>query len=89
VGPRYLHSTGQYHKGGPNTGIFLLMTAADASATPIPDASYTFATLKHAQAFGDFDSLAGMGRRVIHYHIEDQTADFAAELEKVVLGLKA
>jgi glucose-6-phosphate isomerase len=89
IGPRYLHSTGQYHKGGPNTGTFLLMTAADASATPIPDASHTFSTLKHAQAFGDFDALAGMGRRVIHYHIEDQTADFAAELEKVVLGLKA
>jgi glucose-6-phosphate isomerase len=89
VGPRYLHSTGQYHKGGPNTGIFLLMTAADASATPIPGASYTFSTLKHAQAFGDFDALAGAGRRVIHNHIEDQTADFAAELEKVVLGLKA
>jgi glucose-6-phosphate isomerase len=87
VGPRYLHSTGQYHKGGPNTGIFLLMTAADEQATPVPGMSYSFSTLKHAQAFGDFDALAGANRHVIHYHLENPTADFAAELEKVVLGL--
>jgi len=87
VGPRYLHSTGQYHKGGPNTGIFLLMTAADEQATPVPGMSYSFSTLKHAQAFGDFDALAGANRHVIHYHLEHSTADFAAELEKVVLGL--
>ncbi len=88
VGPRYLHSTGQYHKGGPNTGIFLLITAADEQATPVPGMSYSFSTLKHAQAFGDFDALAAVDRHVIHYHFENPLADFAAELEKVVLGLE-
>ena len=87
VGPRYLHSTGQYHKGGPNTGMFLLITAADASATPVPGTDYTFSALKYAQALGDFDALAAAGREVIHYHLEDPTADFSAELEKVALGL--
>ena len=89
IGPRYLHSTGQYHKGGPNTGLFLLITAADASATPVPGTDYTFSTLKHAQALGDFDALVAAGRDVIHYHLEDPAADFSAELEKVALGLKA
>ena len=87
VGPRYLHSTGQYHKGGPNTGVFLLLSAADEHATPVPDMSYTFSTLKHAQALGDFDALVSANRHVIHYHFDDPTADFAAELEKVALGL--
>jgi glucose-6-phosphate isomerase len=88
VGPRYLHSTGQYHKGGPNTGTFLLLTAADEQATPVPGMGYSFSTLKHAQAFGDFDALAGADRHVLHYHFENPTADFAAEIEKVLLGLE-
>jgi len=87
VGPRYLHSTGQYHKGGPNTGVFLLLTAADEHATPVPDMSYTFSTLKHAQALGDFDALVSANRHIINYRYDDPTADFAAELEKVALGL--
>jgi glucose-6-phosphate isomerase len=87
IGPRYLHSTGQYHKGGPNTGVFLLITAADQTATPIPEAGYTFSALKQAQAWGDFDALVAADRSVIHYHIEDPDADFSAELEKVALGL--
>jgi hypothetical protein len=87
IGPRYLHSTGQYHKGGPNTGTFLLVTAADNTATPVPGASYTFSVLKQAQAFGDFDALAAAGRHVVHYHFEDAGADFAAELERVALEL--
>ena len=88
VGPRYLHSTGQYHKGGPNTGLFLLFTAADASGTPIPDTDYTFATLKHAQALGDFEALIAAGRDVIHYHVENPAADFSAKFERVLLGLR-
>lgn len=88
VGPRYLHSTGQYHKGGPDTGLFLLLSAADASATPIPGTDLSFSTLKYAQALGDFDALVAAGREVIHYHIDDPTADFRVELERVVLGLK-
>ena len=84
VGPRYLHSTGQYHKGGPNTGVFLLLTAADAGATPIPGTDYSFSTLKQAQALGDFEALAAAGRHVVHYHIDDPLADSSPELERVL-----
>jgi hypothetical protein len=87
IGPRYLHSTGQYHKGGPNTGLFLLLTAADRTATQIPGADYTFSVLKQAQAFGDFDALAAAGRHVVHYHFEDAGADFTAELGRVAVEL--
>lgn len=87
IGPRYLHSTGQYHKGGPGTGVFLLITADDQSATPVPDAGFTFSVLKRAQAFGDFDALVAAERPVIHYHFDDPDADFSTELEKVALGL--
>jgi len=86
-GPRYLHSTGQFHKGGPNTGTFLLFTAVDASATPVPGSDYTFSVLKYAQALGDFEALADAGRAVIHYHFEDPAVDPSVELEKVVKGL--
>ena len=78
IGPRYLHSTGQYHKGGPNTGVFLLLTADDRTSTPVPDADYTFSALKQAQALGDFEALAAAGRRVIHYHLADPGAGLAA-----------
>lgn len=78
IGPRYLHSTGQYHKGGPNTGVFLLFTADDKTSTPVPQADYTFSALKQAQALGDFEALAAAGRRVIHYHIADPAAGLAA-----------
>jgi glucose-6-phosphate isomerase len=87
VGPRYLHSTGQYHKGGPNTGRFVLLTAADASATPVPGTDYTFSTLKQAQALGDFDALVAAGRDVVHYHIEDPGADFSETLENLLRHL--
>jgi hypothetical protein len=87
VGPRYLHSTGQYHKGGPNTGAFLLVTAADQTSTQIPGTEYSFSVLKQAQAFGDFDALAAAGRHVIHYHFDDPGADVAAELERAALQL--
>jgi len=84
IGPRYLHSTGQYHKGGPNSGIFVLLTSADASATPVPDTAYTFSTLKQAQALGDFDALVANGREVVHYHLDDPAADFSATLERLL-----
>jgi hypothetical protein len=71
VGPRYLHSTGQYHKGGPDTGVFVLLTSADLTTTPVPGTDYTFSVLKHAQALGDFDALAAAGRRVIHLHFDE------------------
>jgi glucose-6-phosphate isomerase len=88
IGPRYLHSTGQYHKGGPNTGFFLLLTTDDPTATPVPGADYTFSTLKHAQALGDFDALAAAGRHVLHYHLRG-AADLAAARSHILAQLRA
>lgn len=87
IGPRYLHSTGQYHKGGPNTGIFLLLTAADATETVVPGTDYTFSTLKQAQALGDFDALVAAGREVVHIHFDHPATDLAVQLETIALGL--
>ena len=68
-GPRYLHSTGQLHKGGPNTGVFLLFTATPGFDIGIPGALYSFGTLELAQALGDFASLDATGRRALHVHV--------------------
>lgn len=74
VGPRYLHSTGQYHKGGPNTAVAFVITADDATQTPIPEAGYTFAILKRAQALGDTQTLEAHERRTIRIHVKDASA---------------
>ena len=68
-GPRYLHSTGQLHKGGPNTGVFLVVSAAPIEDLPIPGQPFSFGTLEHAQALGDFASLDTTGRRALHVHL--------------------
>ncbi|CAN5864480.1 hypothetical protein BH18ACI4_BH18ACI4_27510 [soil metagenome] len=77
-GPRFLHSTGQLHKGGPDTGVFIQLTAADKVDLPIPGESYTFSILKQAQALGDFRALASRGRRAIRIDLG----------EDVLVGLK-
>ena len=64
-GPRYLHSTGQLHKGGPDTGLYIILTADENEALPIPGEKYGFEVLHRAQALGDFRSLSDKGRRVI------------------------
>jgi len=64
-GPRFLHSTGQLHKGGPNAGIFLQFTDDAAPDLPVPEATFTFAQLIHAQAAGDAMALAQRGRRLV------------------------
>ena len=61
-GPRFLHSTGQAYKGGPNTGVFLQITCDDAAQLPVPGQKYTFGIVKAAQARGDFQVLAERGR---------------------------
>ena len=68
-GPRFLHSTGQLHKGGPNTGLFLQITQEHREPVAIPGASYDFAQLNQAQYLGDFQSLETHGRRVIRVHL--------------------
>jgi transaldolase/glucose-6-phosphate isomerase len=70
VGPRYLHSTGQYHKGGPNAAVAFVLTGEDATDTPIPDAPYTFKQLKRAQAVGDFQTLEAHDRRTVRIHFD-------------------
>ena len=65
-GPRYLHSTGQLHKGGPNTGLYLIITASTDTVLAIPGEPYSFSDLNNAQACGDFSSLVALGRQVAH-----------------------
>ncbi|HEX8774880.1 MAG TPA: bifunctional transaldolase/phosoglucose isomerase [Pyrinomonadaceae bacterium] len=72
-GPRFLHSTGQLHKGGPDTGVFIQVTAQDKVDLPIPGQTYTFSTLKQAQALGDFHSLSSRGRRAIRVELGADT----------------
>ncbi len=79
-GPRFLHSTGQFHKGGPDSGLFVQITAPDLVDLIIPGAPYTFSTLKQAQALGDFQSLSSRGRRIIRV---DLGADALASLIKL------
>ncbi|MBI3610231.1 MAG: bifunctional transaldolase/phosoglucose isomerase [Nitrospirae bacterium] len=68
-GPRYLHSTGQLHKGGAGNGLFLQITADDKRDIPIPGKTYTFGILKQAQAFGDYEALTRRGFRVLRIHL--------------------
>jgi transaldolase / glucose-6-phosphate isomerase len=73
-GPRFLHSTGQLHKGGPDTGVFLQLTADPSKDLPIPGWPETFGTLLTAQALGDLASLQERGRRVMRLHFADAEA---------------
>jgi transaldolase/glucose-6-phosphate isomerase len=77
-GPRFLHSTGQAYKGGPNSGVFVQITCDDASDVEVPGRRYTFGVVKAAQARGDFAVLTERGRRALRAHIG---ADVAAGLE--------
>lgn len=87
-GPRYLHSTGQYHKGGPANGVFLQITWNDPVDVPIPGQPYTFKTLFDAQAAGDLEALENKGRRVLRLHanrnIRDALNVLADAVEAVV-----
>ena len=68
-GPRFLHSTGQAYKGGPNSGVILQVTCDDAADLPVPGQKYTFGVVKAAQARGDFQVLAERGRRALRVHL--------------------
>ena len=84
-GPRFLHSTGQAYKGGPNSGVFLQITADDAKDLPVPDAKYTFGIVKAAQARGDFDVLSERGRRALRVHV---SGELKAGLDALLLAVK-
>ena len=74
-GPRYLHSTGQLHKGGPATGLYLHLTQGSRRDLPIPGERYGFDVLAAAQAIGDFEALTKLGRRVVSVDLGDNAAD--------------
>jgi transaldolase/glucose-6-phosphate isomerase len=76
-GPRFLHSTGQAHKGGPNSGVFLQITGNDPEDLPVPGQRYSFGTIKLAQARGDFEVLSARGRRLIRVHLRDVATGLA------------
>jgi transaldolase/glucose-6-phosphate isomerase len=83
-GPRFLHSTGQAYKGGPNSGVFLQITCDDAVDLPVPDQKYTFGTVKAAQARGDFAVLAERGRRALRVHLGKDVVAGLATLSKAL-----
>jgi glucose-6-phosphate isomerase len=85
-GPRYLHSTGQLHKGGPDTGVFLLITATPVEDLPIRGEPFSFGTLELAQAVGDFAALDAAGRRGLHAHLPKPDPALLHELSEMLLA---
>jgi transaldolase / glucose-6-phosphate isomerase len=83
-GPRFLHSTGQAYKGGPNSGVFLQITCDDKIDLPVPGQKYTFSVVKAAQARGDFAVLAERGRRALRVHIGKNVKADLAKLTKAI-----
>ena len=81
-GPRFLHSTGQAYKGGPNTGVFLQITCDDKNDLAVPEQKYTFGLVKECQARGDFAVLLERNRRALRVHIK-------GDLKSGLNGLKA
>jgi len=86
-GPRYLHSTGQLHKGGPTSGLFIQITGEDREDVAIPGAGHGFSTLKAAQALGDLQSLRDGARRVIRLHLTGKQSQALPQLLQMVQGL--
>jgi transaldolase/glucose-6-phosphate isomerase len=83
-GPRFLHSTGQGYKGGPNTGVFLQLTCDDALDLPVPGQSYTFGIVKAAQARGDFQVLAERNRRALRVHLGRDVSAALSQLHNAI-----
>jgi transaldolase / glucose-6-phosphate isomerase len=83
-GPRYLHSTGQYHKGGPDGGLFVIFTCDEAHDLAVPGRRATFGVAKLAQARGDFQALAARGRRVLRVHLRADVALGLARFEEAL-----
>ena len=83
-GPRFLHSTGQAYKGGPNSGVFLQLTCDDAADIPVPGQKFTFGIVKAAQARGDFSVLSDRDRRALRIHLGKNVKGDLAKLAKAV-----
>lgn len=82
-GPRYLHSTGQIHKGGADKGVFIVITSDEKEDIQVPGEKYSFGTLKQAQSIGDFQALRNKGRRVIRIHLGEES-----DLERLIDAIK-
>ena len=87
-GPRFLHSTGQAYKGGPNSGVFLQVTCDDTLELPVPQQKYSFGAVKAAQARGDFQVLAERGRRALRVHLDHLDAGLVALTAAVQKALR-
>ena len=83
-GPRYLHSTGQAYKGGPNSGVFVQITCDDADDLPVPGRRYSFGVVKNAQALGDFQVLRERGRRALRVHLGTDVKNGLARLRQAI-----
>ena len=88
-GPRFLHSTGQAYKGGPNSGVFLQITCDEPDDLPVPEQKYTFGTVKAAQARGDFQVLADRKRRALRVHLGSDLKGGLAHLHDLVCAAVA
>ena len=88
-GPRFLHSTGQAYKGGPNSGVFLQVTCDDAKDLPVPGQKYTFGIVKAAQARGDFEVLNERGRRALRVHLSADVSRGLTKLGKAISSVLA
>ncbi|MBI4597519.1 MAG: glucose-6-phosphate isomerase [Candidatus Omnitrophica bacterium] len=92
-GPRYLHSTGQLFKGGPDAGVFLLLTAEERQDLAIPGEPFTFGVLKQAQALGDFQAMQQRGRRILRIHmrgtLEHALSRVMAAVDEAIVSLRS
>lgn len=80
IGPRYLHSTGQLHKGGPNTGVFLVVSSEEPYDIKVPHKDFTLGDAERAEALADFSALASRGRRAIYVHLRDNDSEYLSAL---------
>lgn len=80
IGPRYLHSTGQLHKGGADNGVFLVVSSKEPYDIHVPHETFTLGNVEDAEALGDFSALASRGRRAVYVHLKDNDSEYLAKL---------
>jgi len=87
-GPRYLHSTGQLHKGGANNGVFVVITAEPSEDLPIPGEPFSFGVLESAQALGDFQSLDRTGRRALFVQLPSRDVNALTSVTDALIAAR-